>query len=86
MMIECMAGKSAAVHGLVHDATPFKFSEDDPAIDYFGKLLQAGNMNCLTYFYEMCVLICILTAERQNVTSQTSSDLFLDNYIEKWNV
>lgn len=45
MMIECMAGKSAAVHGLVHDATPFIFSEDDTAIDYFGKLLQAGGYN-----------------------------------------
>ncbi|XP_050544143.1 DNA-directed RNA polymerase I subunit RPA2 isoform X2 [Daktulosphaira vitifoliae] len=42
MMIECMAGKSAAVHGVVHDATPFKYSEDDTAIDYFGQLLQAG--------------------------------------------
>lgn len=45
MMIECMAGKSASVHGLVHDASPFQFSEDDTAIDYFGKLLQAGGYN-----------------------------------------
>ncbi|KAK9507538.1 hypothetical protein O3M35_007371 [Rhynocoris fuscipes] len=45
MMIECMAGKSAAIHGLVHDATPFEFSEDNTAIDYFGKLLQAGGYN-----------------------------------------
>lgn len=42
MMIECMAGKAAALHGQVHDATPFEFSEDDTAIDHFGKLLQAG--------------------------------------------
>lgn len=42
MMIECMAGKSAALHGLVHDASPFKFSENDSAIDYFGKFLEAG--------------------------------------------
>lgn len=42
MMIECMAGKSAAVHGVVHDATPFKYSEEDTAIDFFGKLLEAG--------------------------------------------
>lgn len=42
MMIECMAGKSAATHGLVHDATPFKFTEENTAIDYFGKLLEAG--------------------------------------------
>jgi DNA-directed RNA polymerase I subunit RPA2 len=37
-----MAGKGGALHGLVHDATPFKFSEDDSAIDYFGKLLDKG--------------------------------------------
>ncbi|CAH1963354.1 unnamed protein product [Acanthoscelides obtectus] len=43
MMIELMAGKSAACHGLVHDATPFRFTEEDTAIDYFGKLLvEAG--------------------------------------------
>ncbi|KAL1139343.1 hypothetical protein AAG570_006327, partial [Ranatra chinensis] len=45
MMIECMAGKSAAIHGLVHDATPFTFSENDTAINYFGKLLQKGGYN-----------------------------------------
>ncbi|XP_075213052.1 RNA polymerase I subunit Rpl135 isoform X2 [Lycorma delicatula] len=45
MMIECMAGKSAAIHGLVHDASPFKFTESDTAIDYFGKMLQAGGYN-----------------------------------------
>jgi DNA-directed RNA polymerase, beta subunit/140 kD subunit len=51
MMIECMAGKSAAVHGLVHDATPFKFTENNTAIDYFGKLLEAGkrSKNCTKY-------------------------------------
>ena len=37
-----MAGKSAAVHGLVHDATPFRFSEENTAIDYHGKLLEEG--------------------------------------------
>lgn len=45
MMIETMAGKSAALHGLVHDATPFRFSEKRTAIDYFGKLLEAGGYN-----------------------------------------
>lgn len=45
MMIESMAGKSAALHGLCHDATPFTFSEDQPAVDYFGKLLTAGGYN-----------------------------------------
>lgn len=45
MMIETMAGKTGAVHGLVHDATPFRFTEKDTAIDYFGKLLQEGGYN-----------------------------------------
>lgn len=48
MMIECMAGKSASVHGLVHDATPFRFSEEDTGIDYHGKLLEKGT-NVLMY-------------------------------------
>lgn len=42
MMIESMAGKSAALHGMFHDATPFTFSEDQPAPAYFGELLRAG--------------------------------------------
>ncbi|XP_063964205.1 DNA-directed RNA polymerase I subunit RPA2-like [Lytechinus pictus] len=45
MMIESMAGKSASLHGLCHDATPFTFSEEQPAVDYFGKLLTAGGYN-----------------------------------------
>ena len=42
MMIESMAGKSAASHGLVHDATPFTYTEEEPPIDYFGKMLTTG--------------------------------------------
>lgn len=42
MMIESMAGKSAALHGIYHDATPFTFSEDQSATEYFGNLLSAG--------------------------------------------
>ncbi|XP_055680598.1 DNA-directed RNA polymerase I subunit RPA2 [Lutzomyia longipalpis] len=45
MMIEMMAGKSGALHGLVHDATPFRFTEKDTAIDYFGRLLESGGYN-----------------------------------------
>ncbi len=39
MMIETMAGKSAAVNGNVYDATPFTFSEDYTAINHFGEML-----------------------------------------------
>ncbi|XP_003739764.1 DNA-directed RNA polymerase I subunit RPA2 [Galendromus occidentalis] len=45
MMVESMAGKSAALHGYVHDASPFKFSEDDPSSEYFGELLQKAGFN-----------------------------------------
>ncbi|KAH0564449.1 DNA-directed RNA polymerase I subunit RPA2 [Cotesia glomerata] len=45
MLIEFMAGKSAATHGLVHDATPFRFNEKDTAIDYFGRLLELGGFD-----------------------------------------
>ena len=42
MMVETMAGKAAAMHGHVYDASPFKFSEDNSAVDYFGQTLRAG--------------------------------------------
>uniref|UniRef100_A0A669CJU9 DNA-directed RNA polymerase subunit beta n=1 Tax=Oreochromis niloticus TaxID=8128 RepID=A0A669CJU9_ORENI len=45
MLIESMAGKSGALHGLGHDATPFTFSEENSALDYFGELLRAGGYN-----------------------------------------
>ena len=43
MMIETMAGKSACLNGVVYDATPFTYSEDDPAVNYFGNLLKQCN-------------------------------------------
>ncbi|EKM79946.1 hypothetical protein AGABI1DRAFT_119994 [Agaricus bisporus var. burnettii JB137-S8] len=45
MLVESMAGKAGAMHGLAQDATPFKFSEKDTAIDYFGKQLSAAGYN-----------------------------------------
>eukprot|EP00092_Neocalanus_flemingeri_P024162 GFUD01026209.1.p1 GENE.GFUD01026209.1~~GFUD01026209.1.p1 ORF type:complete len:1157 (+),score=299.03 GFUD01026209.1:56-3526(+) len=47
MMIESMAGKGGAIHGSVHDATPFTFSEDpdNDAIDYFAKQLEHAGYN-----------------------------------------
>ncbi|KAJ6223465.1 hypothetical protein RDWZM_002010 [Blomia tropicalis] len=44
-MIETLAGKSGAMHGLVHDSTPFTFSEDNVASDYYGKLLEGCGFN-----------------------------------------
>uniref|UniRef100_A0A8C8SUU6 DNA-directed RNA polymerase subunit beta n=1 Tax=Pelusios castaneus TaxID=367368 RepID=A0A8C8SUU6_9SAUR len=45
MLIESMAGKSAASHGLCHDATPFTFSEENSALEYFGEMLKAAGYN-----------------------------------------
>ncbi|XP_065889347.1 DNA-directed RNA polymerase I subunit RPA2-like [Dysidea avara] len=52
MMIESMAGKSASLHGLCHDASPFTFSEDTPAVDYFGQLLVKAGFN---YYGNECM-------------------------------
>ncbi|KAH9977824.1 beta and beta-prime subunits of DNA dependent RNA-polymerase [Lactifluus volemus] len=45
MLVESMAGKAGAMHGLAQDATPFTFSESDTAIDYFGRQLRAAGYN-----------------------------------------
>ncbi|XP_066535596.1 DNA-directed RNA polymerase I subunit RPA2 [Hoplias malabaricus] len=45
MLIESMAGKSAALHGLCHDATPFTFSEENSALEHFGEMLKAAGYN-----------------------------------------
>jgi len=47
MMIESMAGKTGAINGHVHDATPFTFSEnkDNTAIDYFAQQLELAGYN-----------------------------------------
>ncbi|KAI5797927.1 hypothetical protein DFH27DRAFT_515102 [Peziza echinospora] len=43
MLVESLAGKSGALHGVTQDSTPFKFDEENTASDYFGnQLLQAG--------------------------------------------
>ncbi|CAB3408318.1 unnamed protein product [Caenorhabditis bovis] len=45
MMIESMAGKSAAMHGENYDASPFVFNEDNTAINHFGELLTKSGYN-----------------------------------------
>uniref|UniRef100_A0A6Q2WY42 DNA-directed RNA polymerase subunit beta n=1 Tax=Esox lucius TaxID=8010 RepID=A0A6Q2WY42_ESOLU len=45
MLIESMAGKSGALHGLCHDATPFTFSEESSALEHFGDMLRAAGYN-----------------------------------------
>jgi DNA-directed RNA polymerase I subunit RPA2 len=45
MLLESMAGKSAALHGICQDATPFKFSEDVSATHYYGEQLKRAGFN-----------------------------------------
>lgn len=45
MMIESMAGKSAAMSGTTYDASPFVFNEQNTAINHFGELLQQAGYN-----------------------------------------
>jgi len=45
MLIESMAGKSAAVHGEFQDATPFRFHEENRVIDHVGEQLKACGYN-----------------------------------------
>ena len=43
MLIESMAGKAGAIHGCFQDSSPFKFHEEQKAIDFVGEqLLAAG--------------------------------------------
>ncbi|KAG8965431.1 hypothetical protein FRC05_003268 [Tulasnella sp. 425] len=45
MFVESMAGKAGAMHGIPQDGSPFKFSEEDRAVDYFGQQLRAAGYN-----------------------------------------
>jgi DNA-directed RNA polymerase I subunit RPA2 len=45
MMVELMAGKGGALHGIFHDSTPFKFDEKRRAVDYFGEQLTKAGYN-----------------------------------------
>ncbi len=43
MLIESMAAKSGALHGLFQDGTPFRYHENFRAADFFGaQLVKAG--------------------------------------------
>lgn len=44
-MIESMAGKAGCLHGHPQDSTPFKFSEENPATDFFGHQLKKAGYN-----------------------------------------
>lgn len=56
-LIELVAGKSAAEFGLSFDSTPFKFSDENPAVDFFGKILEKGETITCT-----CTFVTLLNA------------------------
>lgn len=45
MFVESLAGKSGALHGLAQDCTPFTFSEQHTAADFFGDQLRVAGYN-----------------------------------------
>ena len=45
MFVESLAGKSGALHGISQDSSPWRFSEDDTAVEYFGSQLRAAGYN-----------------------------------------
>ena len=45
MFIESLAGKAGALHGLAQDSTPWRFTEQDTAGDYFGEQLRIAGYN-----------------------------------------
>eukprot|EP00940_MAST-03C_sp_MAST-3C-sp2_P000348 g348.t1 len=45
MLIESMAGKAGAMHGIFQDSTPFRFHEKHRAADYFGEQLRSAGYN-----------------------------------------
>jgi DNA-directed RNA polymerase I subunit RPA2 len=45
MFVESLAGKSGALHGLAQDSTPFQFSEEYTAGDFFGEQLRQAGYN-----------------------------------------
>lgn len=45
MFVESLAGKAGALHGLAQDSTPWRFTEQDTAGDFFGEQLRAAGYN-----------------------------------------
>lgn len=45
MFVESLAGKAGALHGLAQESTPFRFDEQNTAVDYFGHQLRAAGYN-----------------------------------------
>ncbi|XP_076031533.1 RNA polymerase I subunit Rpl135 [Oratosquilla oratoria] len=44
-LLELIAGKAAAEFGKSFNSTPFEFDDENPAFDFFGKILEKGGFN-----------------------------------------
>ena len=81
-MIETMAGKSACLNGVVYDATPFTYSEDNPAVNYFGNLLKQCNCDIWHFLfvqYSQCHLYSAFSREYtrlQVLDAKTAGETF----------
>ncbi|XP_064102895.1 LOW QUALITY PROTEIN: DNA-directed RNA polymerase I subunit RPA2-like [Macrobrachium nipponense] len=45
VLLELLGGKAAAEFGKSFDSSPFEFSDEDCAVDYFGKILEKGGFS-----------------------------------------
>lgn len=45
MFVESLAGKSGVLHGIAQDSSPWRFNEQDTAVDYFGEQLRTAGYN-----------------------------------------
>jgi DNA-directed RNA polymerase I subunit RPA2 len=45
MLVESLAGKAGALHGIFQDSTPFQFDEQNTAVDYFSQMLVKAGYN-----------------------------------------
>jgi DNA-directed RNA polymerase I subunit RPA2 len=63
MLIESMAGKAGAIHGVFQDATPFQFHEEKKAIDYVGEQLRlvCSTISSLRLLFLLCLQDCGLS-------------------------
>ena len=56
MLLESMAGKAGALHGLRQDSTPFQYDEKERAVDAFGEQLAAAGTR--TTAPRRCIAAC----------------------------
>ena len=79
MLVESMAAKAGALHGVFQDGTPFRFHEKQRSVDYFGEQLKTAGYSyvgseplvraCLRACVRMCVRACVRACVRECVST-----------------